>query len=178
MKIQDQAVVTMTYVLRENDENGRIIQEATKENPFQFVCGMKRVLPKFEENLLGKEPGDHYCFYLTPQEGYGEREERYIIDVDKNYFMQNGVLAEVVKVGTQLTLPTNQGPMAGVVYEIGDQYVKIDFNHDLAGVHLCFSGEILDVRESTDEDFNPGGCAGCGGDCSEGGCEGCGGGCN
>ncbi len=36
MKIQDQAVVTMTYVLRENDENGPILQETTKENP--FVC--------------------------------------------------------------------------------------------------------------------------------------------
>ena len=34
MKIQDQAVVTMTYVLRENDENGTIIQETTKEHPF------------------------------------------------------------------------------------------------------------------------------------------------
>jgi FKBP-type peptidyl-prolyl cis-trans isomerase SlyD len=54
----------------------------------------------------------------------------------------------------------------------------MDFNHDMAGKHLHFSGEILDVRESTDEDFSAGGCAGCGGDCGDGGCEGCGGGCN
>ncbi len=37
MKIQDQAVVTMTYVLRENDENGPILQETTKENPGRQV---------------------------------------------------------------------------------------------------------------------------------------------
>jgi FKBP-type peptidyl-prolyl cis-trans isomerase 2 len=43
----------------------------------------------------------------------------------------------------------------------------MDFNHDLAGVHLCFAGEILDVRESTDEDFNDS----CGGNCE--GCSGC-----
>ena len=42
MKIQDQAVVTMTYVLREKDENGRIIQEATKENPFVAIFGRSR----------------------------------------------------------------------------------------------------------------------------------------
>ena len=91
MKVQDQTVVTMTYVLREKDENGRIIQETTKDNPFSFICGMHQVLPKFEENLMGKEPGDHYCFYLTPEEGYGMPDERNIIDLDKNIFMENGV---------------------------------------------------------------------------------------
>ncbi len=54
MKIQDQAVVTMTYVLRENDENGPILQETTKENPFVAIFGMHQLLPKFEENLMGK----------------------------------------------------------------------------------------------------------------------------
>ena len=172
MKIQDQTVVTMTYVLREKDENGRIIQEATKENPFSFVCGMHQVLPKFEENLMGKEPGDTYCFYLTPEEGYGLPDERNIVNLDKNIFMENGVLMNIVKEGAQLMMQTYNGPMMGVVREIGDKHVKMDFNHDLAGVHLCFSGEILDVRESTDDDFAPGGCSGCGGDC-DGGCEGC-----
>ena len=171
MKIQDQSVVTMTYVLREKDENGRLIQETTKEQPFTFICGMHQVLPKFEENLMGKEPGDHYCFYLTPEEGYGLPDERNIVDLDKNIFMENGVLMAVVKEGAQLMMQTYNGPMMGVVREIGDKHVKMDFNHDLAGVHLCFAGEILDVRESTDDDFKDS-CGGCGGDCS-GGCEGC-----
>jgi len=167
MKIQDQSVVTMTYVLREKDENGRLIQEATKENPFQFICGMQQVLPKFEENLMGKEPGDHYCFYLTPEEGYGVRSDKNIVDLDKNIFMQNGVLMEIVKEGAQLMMQTYNGPMMGVVMEIGDKHVKMDFNHDLAGVPLCFSGEILTVRESTDDDFSDS----CGGSCDS--CSGC-----
>lgn len=173
MKIQDQAFVTMTYVLRENDENGRIIQETTPENPFTFVCGMQQVLPKFEENLMGKEPGDTYCFYLTPEEGYGVRDERNVIDLNKDIFMQNGVLADVVKEGAQLVLHFQHGPMVGVVREIGDSHVKMDFNHDLAGVHLCFSGKILDVRESTDADFGGcgGNCEGCGGSCGDESCN-------
>ena len=167
MKIQDQSVVTMTYVLREKDENGRLIQETTKENPFTFICGMHQVLPKFEENLMGKEPGDHYCFYLTPEEGYGLPDERNIVNLDKNIFMENGVLMNIVKEGAQLMMQTYNGPMMGVVREIGDKHVKMDFNHDLAGVHLCFSGEILDVRESTDDDFKDS----CGGSCES--CSGC-----
>ncbi len=165
----------MTYVLREKDENGRIIQEATKENPFIAIFGMKQLLPKFEENLMGKEPGDKYCFYLTPEEGYGERDEAYVMDLDKTMFMQNNVLMDMVKVGAQLMMQTSDGrPIMGLVREIGDTHVKMDFNHDLAGVHLCFSGEILDVRESTDADFNTGGCSGCSGGCGDGGCDSCG----
>ncbi len=177
MKIQDQAVVTMTYVLRENDENGKIIQETTKENPFVCIFGMKQLLPKFEENLMGKEPGDTYCFKLIPEEGYGVRSDDYIMNLDKDMFCKDGVLMENVKQDAQLMMQTADGhPIMGIVREIGDKHVKMDFNHDLAGVHLCFSGEILEVRESTDADFM----GDCGGDCSCGdcGCGDCGGSCH
>lgn len=117
---------------------------------------------------MGKEPGDHYCFYLTPEEGYGERDENYVMDLDKSMFMQNDVLHEMVKEGAQLMMQTADGrPIMGIVREIGDKHVKMDFNHDLAGVHLCFAGEILDVRESTDADFSES----CGGSCES--CSGC-----
>lgn len=179
MKIQDQAVVTMTYVLRENDENGPVLQETTKENPFVCIFGMHQLLPKFEENLMGKEPGDKYAFHLTPAEGYGEKDDAYIMDLDKRMFCQDGKLIDLVKVGAQLMMQTADGrPIAGIVLEIGDDKVKMDFNHEMAGKHLHFSGEIIDVRESTDADFGGCGCGcegGCGdGECGcEGGCEGC-----
>ena len=164
-------MVTMTYVLRENDENGPILQETTKENPFQCVFGMQQLLPKFEENLMGKEPGDKYSFKLTPEEAYGVRDDRNILDLDKNLFCQNGVLMDMVKVGAQLMMRTAAGqPIAGIVMAIDDEHVKMDFNHEMAGKHLHFSGEIIDVRETTDDDFK------CGGDCG-GGCDSCGGGC-
>lgn len=171
----------MTYVLRENDENGPVLQETTKEQPFVAIFGMHQLLPKFEENLLGKEPGDTYAFHLTPSEAYGERDEAYIMDLEKEMFCENGVLMELVKVGAQLMMQTADGrPIAGIVREIGDKFVKMDFNHDMAGKHLHFSGEIIDVRETNDEDFGDScGCGSCDCDsCGDSGCEGCGGGCH
>ena len=175
MKIQDQTVVTMTYVLRENDENGQILQETTKEQPFVCIFGMHQLLPKFEENLMGKEPGDKYAFHLTPAEAYGERDEAYVMDLNKDMFCKNGVLMEAVQVGATLMMQTADGrPIAGIIREIGETTVKMDFNHDMAGKHLHFSGEIIDVRETTDEDFNDS--CGCG--CNDCNCEGdCGSGC-
>ena len=168
----------MTYILREKDENGRLIQEATKENPFTFICGMQQVLPKFEENLMGKEPGDHYCFYLTPAEGYGEHDENYVMDLDKKMFMQNDVLMDMVKEGAQLMMQTADGrPIMGIVREIGDKHVKMDFNHELAGKELHFTGKVTGIRDATEKELTDGlhgerAAQGCNHDCSS-----CGGGC-
>ncbi len=173
-------MVTMTYVLRENDENGPILQETTNENPFQCIFGMHQLLPKFEENLIGKEPGDSFSFKLSPDEAYGRRSEDNVVDLDKNIFCQNGVLLERCKVGAQFMMQSRSGqPFAGVVVAITDDYVRMDFNHDLADKYLHFSGSIIDVRETTDDDFKCGGCdggcgSGCDGTCScDSGCGGC-----
>ena len=68
--------------------------------------------------------------------------------------------------------------MNGLVLEITDEAVKMDFNHPLAGEDLHFTGDILEVREATDEEIAAtvhGGCGsgcGCGSDssCGSGGC--------
>lgn len=172
MKIADQTVVTMTYVLRENDENGAIIQETTKEQPFTCVFGMHQLLPKFEENLMGKEPGSTFAFHLTPEEGYGVRNPNMIIDLNKSMFCKDGkFMDDLVKVGNELMMQdVNGNPIPGTVTAITDDTVTMDFNHSLADKHLHFSGEIIDVRESEDSDFDEGGCT-CGGGCDS--CGGC-----
>ena len=61
----------------------------------------------------------------------------------------------------------------GIVKEITDDTVTIDFNHQLAGETVKYTGKVINVREATDEEKNPPRhqCGGCGGgDC--GGCEG------
>ncbi|MDE5611749.1 MAG: peptidylprolyl isomerase, partial [Odoribacter sp.] len=56
---------------------------------------------------------------------------------------------------------------------IGEEEVRIDFNHPMAGKDLFFKGEVLGVRDATEEEIEAlhshkcGGCSGCG---SEGGC--------
>ena len=53
MKVAKNTVVTMTYVLHRETADGEIIQETTKEQPFQAIFGAGMLLPKFEENLEG-----------------------------------------------------------------------------------------------------------------------------
>ena len=68
--------------------------------------------------------------------------------------------------------------MLGVVKEIGDEVVKMDFNHPMAGKTLNFDVEVISVRDVTPEDLA--GKCGCGDDChcegeshADCGCHGC-----
>ena len=51
MKIGKNNVVTMTYILKMNDETGEIIQEVKEDRPFVHLFGVGTLLPAFESNL-------------------------------------------------------------------------------------------------------------------------------
>ena len=59
--------------------------------------------------------------------------------------------------------------MMGIVKEVGEETVKMDFNHPMAGKTLNFDVEVVSVRDVTPEDLQGGcSCGECGGDCGEG----------
>lgn len=68
--------------------------------------------------------------------------------------------------------------LQGKIESIGEEEVRVNFNHPLAGKKLFFKGEILGVRDATDEELEAlhshkcGGCSGCGS--HDDGCGGCG----
>jgi FKBP-type peptidyl-prolyl cis-trans isomerase SlyD len=54
-------------------------------------------------------------------------------------------------------MSNNEGEqLRGTILEITDEFVKMDFNHPLAGIDLHFAGEILGVREATADEIDHG----------------------
>jgi len=158
MKIKNNTVVSMTYILTENDVNGNLIQEVTKDQPFVTLFGAGALIPKFENELEGLKAGDTYGFAVNSNEGYGEVNPQAVVELDKKIFEVDGkVDDEMLKVGNSIPMQNDQGqPLNGLVKEIKTDKVVMDFNHPLAGINLYFTGEILDVREATAEELEHG----------------------
>ncbi|HEY9113954.1 MAG TPA: FKBP-type peptidyl-prolyl cis-trans isomerase [Bacteroidales bacterium] len=158
MKIDKNKVVTMTYVLRLNDESGDVIQEVDKKRPFVQLFGAGTLLPTFELNLQGLEAGDDFGFALTADEAYGNPTDEAIIELEKSIFEIDGIFdADLVEIGKVITMQDQNGhPMDGKVLAIKDETVVMDFNHPLAGENLYFSGEIIDVRNASKEELSHG----------------------
>ena len=171
MKIDNEKFVALSYKLT---VDGSVVDEAKKESPLKFVYGTGYLLPKFEENIAGLSVGETFGFTLTPEEGYGTVDPQKIIDVAKDVFMINGKIEEnLLFLGNMIPMMTSNGMhVMGKVIEITDNNVKMDFNHPMAGRTLNFSGEIVEVRDATDDDYPHS--HSCGEDCS---CDSCGGDC-
>lgn len=157
MKIQKDSVVTINYKLTQNDASGEIIQEVKDEEPFAFLFGHGQVLPQFETNLSGKEKGASFEFGIKSDDGYGAHDPNAVTELPINIFMKDGELLEYVKVGNFLPMNDNEGnQLQGLVLEVNDDTIKMDFNHPMAGVDLYFAGEVLDVRSASPEEIDHG----------------------
>src|SRR5690606_2239993 len=153
--IAKHTVASLTYSLR---VDGEFVEETTKENPLVFLAGVGAMIPGFEKQLMGKQKGDNYNFEVSPEEGYGEVDKEAIIDVSKEIFKVDGVLQEeLLQVGREIPLQDQNGrPLRGIVLDVAQDTVKLDFNHRLAGKTLNFSGEIVDVREASEDEISHG----------------------
>lgn len=153
MQIGDNKVVTLDYVLT---INGDKIDESG-EQPLTYLHGHNNMIAGFEKNLNGLLKGASYSFDVQPDEGYGKYEQDAVMDLDKSIFLIDGVMSPQVYEGARLRLNDQNGnPFEGVVLELTDDNVKMDFNHPLAGQVLHFEGKIIDVREASSEEISHG----------------------
>lgn len=179
MAITKNKMVSLTYDLKIDGKEGELIEQATAEKPLQFVYGAGIMLPKFEALLEGMDHGKAFEISLDSKDAYGEIDANAIIELPKHLFLVDGKFDdEIVKVGNSVPMMSTNGQrMNGLVLEATEEHVKMDFNHPLAGENLFFQGDILEVRDATDEEIaatvQGGGC-GCGsggGGCSDKECS-------
>lgn len=190
MKIEKNKVAVLRYELV---VDGETVDKSLETKPLDYIHGTNMLLPKFEENIEGLEPGDKFAFELSPEDGYGEYDEKKVFDIPKSSFEDGGVLKEdLLKVGNRIPMLNTSGAVCiGMVKAVNEDSVTMDFNQFLAGKTLCFSGEIISVREATDKELKEGlhgeylpkechcsggchgGCHGEGGECHHGEGEGC-----
>jgi FKBP-type peptidyl-prolyl cis-trans isomerase SlyD len=177
VEIGKYSMVTLTYDLRIDDENGEVIEQATDAQPLQFLYGAGVMLPKFESHLTGLREGEPFTIRLKKLDAYGEVNSDAIVELPKHVFLVDGNFDdELISIGNTVPMMSSNGQrLNGLVMEVNDEIVKMDFNHPLAGEDLFFAGKVLEVREASEEELSralSGGGCGCGsGGCSTDGCE-------
>ena len=166
-----------------NQDGDTMVYEFKEDKPDRFVFGHEPgMLESFTSHLEGLKAGDTFDFILSPIEAFGERNPNMVTELDKQLFVIDGEFDnDRVYVGAFVPMMTAEGMrIEGLVKDIKDDKVTIDFNHQLAGETIKYVGKVINVRDATEEEKNPprhcggGGCGDCGdcGGCGEDGCEG------
>jgi FKBP-type peptidyl-prolyl cis-trans isomerase SlyD len=158
MTIQENKVVSLVYQLRVDGKEGDIVETVQKEKPFVFLYGAGNLLPKFEEELSGLKAGDNFEFQIDADSAYGQASEEAILDLPRNIFEVDGKIdEEIIKVGNVVPMQDKDGnKFNGIILEMKDDAIKVDFNHPLAGDDLFFQGEVVEVRDANEEELKQG----------------------
>ena len=145
VQIAPQKVVSIEYTLR--DDAGKVIDSSQGRAPLAYLHGAGNIVPGLERALDGKSPGEEIEVSLSPDEGYGQYDERLIQNIAIRK-LPNGKAAA----GMRFRLETGDGPRVYTVQSVRGDYAKLDGNHPLAGQTLHFKVKVVDVREPTAEE--------------------------
>jgi len=143
--VQSGSFLTLHYRLSGPD--GADVVNTFDDKPATLSLGMGQLAPAMESRLIGLAEGERQTFRLAPGEAFGERNPDMLQRVARKALAQMAEPDEVYAPGDVVRFPTpdGQGSFAGVVREIGDDWLLFDFNHPLAGQAVSFEVQLIGV---------------------------------
>lgn len=143
--VQPGSFLTLHYRLSGPD--GQQLIDTFADKPATLTLGVGELAPAIEARLIGLEEGTHTRFELAPGEAFGERNPELLQRVKRSLMRELGDPDEQYNLGDVVQFPTpdGQGQYAGVVRELGEDWLLFDFNHPLAGQPVSFEVQLIGV---------------------------------
>lgn len=124
--------------------NGTVIDSTFgRDNPVTLTVGDESLLAGFEQVLINLKAGDTRTAHLPPEQAFGEWNSENVQSFPRSKFSLSepnpvvGMMMEFADKG--------KNTLAGVICEVNDDEVKVDFNHPLAGQEVLFKVQIFKV---------------------------------
>lgn len=140
MSITEKSKVTIDYTM--TIDSGEVIDSTDGLKPLTYTQGEGEIMAGLERQLLGRNKGETFETSVPAAEAFGESDPEAFIEIPKT-----DIPPDNLEVGSILE---GQGPkgqsIEGVITELKNESVIVDFNHPLAGKELHFSVTIVDVQ--------------------------------
>lgn len=141
--IKADSKVTLRYAVSLAD--GTVIEE-TGDKPETIQLGQGEFINELEQKLFGLAEGNTDEIIIPALENlFGDYDESRIQQVDHTAF-DDGAPAQQGTV-IEFTLP-NGSTVPGIIREVTDETVLVDFNHPLCGRDVMLSVDIVSVENS------------------------------
>ena len=122
--------------------DGSIFDSAQEDKPIEFMVGEGKMLPAFEQALIGMVPGASKTKSIRAERAYGRRMSDLVQEFRRDDIPDHAIL----EIGQQLFLRLpGHGALAVTVVDIDDVSVTLDANHPLAGEDLIFAIRLLEI---------------------------------
>ncbi len=142
-EINMHSLVLMHYDISLTD--GSNIESSFDDEPVEITMGNGDITEGMELALFGLKEGDEQTLMLTPEQGFGLRDEDNIHDMPLSDFPDS----LPPETGLSYSFESDDGEeIPGTVISVKNDMVKVDFNHPLAGLEIVFKVNILGVNNA------------------------------
>lgn len=143
-QVAEGMLITLHFSLTLPD--GEVIDSTFEASPATFSLGDGSLLPGFEQVLLGLEAGAAQTFRMRPEDGFGMPNPNNVHEL-----AHSSLPADVEpEPGLMLAFADASGSeLPGMIREVRESVVVVDFNHPLAGRDIIFEVKIIDVQPAS-----------------------------
>ena len=120
--------------------NGKTVGSSRGGQPLSFTIGRGKVFKSLEKGILGMKSGDVRTIELTPEQGYGVRDESLVMLLDRSKLDEN---IELQKGRVMQYRSETQEVVNLLVRDLDDNTVTVDANHPLAGEALTYTVHLV-----------------------------------
>lgn len=145
--VQPGAHLTLHYrlALLDHQEEREVISTFGGK-PATFQLGLGYLAAPIEEQLYGQAEGAHVSFDLAEGLAYGPRNPTLVQTISRAAFDSNAEGDMDYQPGDVVRFTSPEGArISGVLKDLGDKQVVVDFNHPLAGRSVRFAAHIIGV---------------------------------
>ncbi|MBM4273688.1 MAG: peptidylprolyl isomerase [Deltaproteobacteria bacterium] len=124
-------------------EDHSVFDSSENRGPLEFQLGGGRVIPGFNDAVLGMSVQEEKEISLHPDQAYGDPHPEAIRE-----FPAEVLKGHQIQVGQVLGFNSPQGPVHGRVLSIDTDKFLVDFNHPLAGKTLTFKIKLVGITDA------------------------------
>jgi FKBP-type peptidyl-prolyl cis-trans isomerase SlyD len=135
-----------------HDAEGEPVQDEPSET--EFVFGFGALLPALEEALAGLPQGATKKITLKPEDAFGERDPKAVLEVLRDEFPPDVAEGDVFDADEDDSADAPGGAVLLRVLEVTPDSVILDRNHPLAGQKVRFDVQVLEVRPADEAEIS------------------------
>ena len=140
-EIKSDSQVVLHYAI--SLEDGTVVDSTREDDdPINFNMQEDVLIDGLKQAIVGLKSGDKKTIVLSAEESFGFRDTENIHLMPRSEFSDDMELEPGVIVGFE-TAAGDEVP--GMVIDLNDDEVTVDFNHPLAGHQITFDVEVIRV---------------------------------
>jgi peptidylprolyl isomerase len=122
--------------------DGIVFDSSAGKSPLEFTLGEGRIIPGFENAVIGMKAGEKKTVSIPANDAYGPYRPELTMEVPLTQLPKD----MTPQVGAQMQSRTENGSVIVVIItKVTETSVTVDANHPLAGKDLTFDIELLKI---------------------------------